>query len=89
MVEHEGGLEFLRRFTNGFIQRAIDDYYNSAFSPEIMHALQFVQESKLGAEVIAKYAKIGSEEKDVLTFSESRFQTNIFYIQRQFELALS
>lgn len=87
--EREGGLAFLKRFTKmGAVQRAIDEYYSSAFSPEIVQALQFVQESKMAAELLAKHAKVGGEDKEVLTFSESRFQTNLFYIQRQFESAL-
>jgi len=57
----EGGFEFLRKFTKmGAVQRAIDEYYNNAFSPEILHALQFVQESKVAAELLAKHATVGS-----------------------------
>lgn len=67
---------------------AIQEYYLHAFSPEIIHALQFVQESKLAAELLSKYAKAIGEEKDTLTFSESRFQTNLLYIQKNFESAL-
>lgn len=88
IIEREGGVEFLRRFTRmGALQKAIDEYYNRAFSPEIIQALQFIQESKLAAELVAKHAKASGEEKDTLTFSESRFQTNLFYIQRSFEKA--
>jgi hypothetical protein len=84
--EREGGIEFLTRFTKmGNIQKAIDEYYYKAFSPEIIQALQFVQESKIAAELMAKHAKVSGEEKDTLTFSESRFQTNLFYIQKSFE----
>jgi hypothetical protein len=87
--DREGGFEFLKRFTKlGAVQRAIDEYYSSAFSPEILQALQFVQESKIAAELLSKYGKMGGEEKEVSTFSESRFQTNLFYIQREFESAL-
>jgi len=90
VVDKEGGIEFLRRFTKmSSVQQAIDEYYSRAFSPEIIQALQFVQESKLAAELMAKYAKVSGEEKDSLTFSESRFQTNLFYVQRSFESALS
>ncbi|MDO0947435.1 P-loop ATPase, Sll1717 family [Chromohalobacter israelensis] len=86
----EGGLEFIRRFTRmGAIQAAIDEYYHRAFSPEIIQALQFVQESKIAAEILSKHAKIGAEDAEAITFSESRFQTNLFYIQNQFEQALS
>lgn len=87
--EREGGPEFLRKFTRmAAVQSAIDEYYHSAFSPEILQALQFVQESKLAAELMAKHARVADEEKEVLTFSESRFQTNLFFIQQTFEAAL-
>jgi len=67
---------------------AIDEYYHGAFSPEIIQALSFVQESKIAAELLSKHANAKGEEKEVLTFSESRFQINLFYIQKQFEKAL-
>lgn len=90
IIEKEGGVEFFRRFTKiGAIQKAIDEYYNRAFSPEIIQALQFVQESKIAAELLAKHAKVSAEEGETFTFSESRFQTNLFFIQRSFEDALS
>lgn len=68
---------------------AIQEYYLHAFSPEIIHALQFVQESKYAAELLSKYAKASGEEKESITFSETRFQTNLLYIQKHFESALS
>ena len=67
---------------------AIQEYYLHAFSPEIIHALQFVQESKLAAELLSKYAKAIGEQKETIQFSESRFQTNLLYIQKNFESAL-
>lgn len=67
---------------------AIDEYYSNAFSPEIIYALNFIQESKLAAELIAKHAKASGEQKESLAFVESKFQLNLFYIQKQFELAL-
>lgn len=86
IINREGGIEFLRRFTKlSAVQDAIDEYYHKAFAPEIIQALQFVQESKIAAELMAKHAKAIGEEKDTLAFSESRFQTNLFYIQKSFE----
>jgi hypothetical protein len=90
IIEREGGIEFFKRFSKiADIKKAIDEYYSRAFSPEIIQALQFVQESKIAAELLSKYAKLSGEEKEALTFSEARFQTNLFYIQRSFEKALS
>jgi len=86
VIEREGSCEFLRRFTKfNAIQKSIDEYYHKAFSPEIIQALQFVQESKIAAELMAKYARSSGEVKETLAFSEARFQTNLFYIQRCFE----
>lgn len=69
------------------LHEAIQEYYVHAFSPEIIHALQFVQESKLAAELLSKYAKAVGEQKESIQFSESRFQTNLLYIQKNFESA--
>jgi len=70
------------------IKKVIDEYYRKAFSPEIIYAIQFLEESKIAAELISKYFKIGGEEKETLSFSESRFQTNLLFIKKHFEEAL-
>lgn len=70
------------------LQRAIDEYYAAAFSPEILQALNFVEKSKLAAEIIAKHIKIGGEKGFEKNFSHSKFQTNLFFIQKHFEDAL-
>lgn len=70
------------------LNEAIDEYYLHAFSPEIIHALQFVQESKIAAEFLSKHAKASGEQKESMTFSENRFQTNLLYIQKRFEKVL-
>ena len=88
--KRESGNPLFGKFTKFHaLHEAIQEYYLHAFSPEIIHALQFVQESKLAAELMAKYAKALGEQKESLTFSESRFQTNLLYIQKNFESALS
>lgn len=73
----------------GALRKAIDDYYAHAFSPEIIHAIRFVEESKLAAELLCKYSKIAGEEKETVTFTETRFQTNLLFIQRHLEEALA
>lgn len=90
VLEKEGSISKLLNYSKfAALNAAIDEYYYSAFSPEIIQALSFVQESKLAAELLFKHAKAKGEEREVLTFSESRFQINLFYIQKQFESALS
>lgn len=71
------------------INDAIDEYYYKAFSPEIIQALEFVQNSKLAAELLSKYSKVSGEQSENFKFSESRFQANLFYIQKKFEEAIS
>jgi len=88
--DKEGVISHLLNFTKfSALTSAIDEYYHSAFSPEIIQALTFVQESKLAAELLHKHATLKGEERNSITFSESRFQINLFYIQKQFEEALS
>lgn len=71
------------------LMQAIDDYYANAFSPEIIHALDIVENSKTAAEIISKYFTLSGEESTSTSFHESRFQINLLYIQNQFEKALS
>lgn len=88
--DKEGVISQLLNFSKfAALNEAVDEYYASAFSPEIIQALGFVQESQLAAELLHKHAALKGLEKNTITFSESRFQINLFYIQKQFEEALS
>lgn len=71
------------------LKKAIDDYYVNAFSPEIISAINFIEESKLSAELIAKYAKIGGEKTSGISFTEKRFQSNLLFIEKNFMDALN
>jgi len=71
------------------LKNAIDEFYEGAFAPEIVYAINFAEESKLAAELISKYANLGGDETTTRTFSENRFQVNLLYIQRNFEAALA
>jgi len=87
--ESEKNNNLFKKFTRfRQLEQAIDEYYLHAFSPEIIYALQFVEKSKLAAELLAKYFKVQAESEGEVTFSESRFQTNLLYIQKKFEEAL-
>lgn len=89
IYEREGTQSFLSAFTRfGALKKAIDEYYQHAFSPEIINVIQLVEESSVAAGLISKYAKLAGEEKEAVTFSESRFQINLLYLQRQLEDAL-
>lgn len=71
------------------LKEAIDDYYVHAFAPEILQALSFVDRSSLSAKLLAQYAELGSKIEMETSFTENRFQTNLMFIRRQFEEALS
>ncbi|WP_164714101.1 P-loop ATPase, Sll1717 family [Chitinophaga rhizosphaerae] len=71
------------------IQNAIDEYYLNAFSPEIVHALNFVEKTKFSAEVLHKYFKLLGENLKEGSFTHSKFQTNLLYIQNHFEKAIA
>ncbi|MCK5269093.1 MAG: funZ protein, partial [Spirochaetes bacterium] len=70
------------------LMKAIDEYYANAFAPEIIYALDLVENSKTAAELITKYLKLIGEKTVSTSFHESKFHVNLLYIQNQFEKAL-
>lgn len=70
------------------LSNAIDEYYHGAFSPEIIYALEWVEHSKIAAELLSKNLKLGGEEGESFTSKESRFQVNLLYIEQQFQKAI-
>lgn len=70
------------------INDAIDEFYMNAFSPELVVAMNFVEDARFAAEVVAKHAKIGGEKGQSVSFSENRYQVNLLYLQNKFEEAL-
>ena len=64
--------------------KAIDQYYNSAFSPEIVHALKIVDRSDLAAKLVCSYAEVGGEKSSTIEFDEQRLQMNLYYICNKF-----
>ena len=64
--------------------KAVDEYYNSAFSPEIVHALKIVDKSELAARLVCKYAEVGGNIGSTIEFDEQRLQMNLYYICKKF-----
>jgi hypothetical protein len=64
---------------------AIDEFYQHAFSPEIINAIQFAEEASRSARLLHQFAEIGASGKSTINFSESSFQVNLLYIQKKFE----
>lgn len=71
------------------LQDAINSFYKSAFTPEIIYALNVIEETKVVAEIMHEFFKISGEDKHNESFTESKFQINLLYIQKKFEIALS
>ncbi|WP_288879763.1 P-loop ATPase, Sll1717 family [Pedobacter panaciterrae] len=71
------------------LQEAIDVFYSSAFSPEIIYALNVIDQSKEVAELLHKFFKLAGEEVHTESFVESKFQINLLYIQKKFEAVFS
>ena len=67
---------------------AIDEYYNRAFSPEIVNALKIVDKSELAAKLVCKYAEVGGNTGNTIEFNEQRLQMNLFYISKKFSECL-
>lgn len=71
------------------LKEAIAEYNNGdAFNPEIINAITFVEKSSDSAQLFLKHFKLGGEESEEHSFTESRFQNNLFYLQKKFENAL-
>lgn len=64
--------------------QAVDEYYQSAFSPEIVHALRIVDKSELAAKLICKYAEVNGNAGSTMEFDEQRLQMNLYYICKKF-----
>lgn len=70
------------------LMQAIDEYYNKAFSPEIVNALKIVDKSEMVAKLVCQYAEVGGSEGSTLEFSEQRLQMNLYYICNRFSECL-
>ena len=77
----------ISRFSN--LRKAISTFYKDAFSPEIVTAITFVENHKISAQILSQFTSLGAEGAKGMSFKESRFQTNLLYIEKQFEEALS
>jgi hypothetical protein len=82
LLENESAtvLQFAK-FKN--INAAIDKYYKSAFAPEVVNALELVENSEVAASLMVEYAKIESKQGDKITEHRSNIQTNLLFIERQ------
>lgn len=75
------------------LEEAINEYYENAFSPEILTALQFIEHAADAAEILAKHAgisaKLGTKQETTKKSDSQKFQINLLYIQNKFQEAIS
>jgi hypothetical protein len=74
------------KFTD--VQTAIDQYYKSAFVPEIVNAIEFVEHAEQSAAIIAKVAKIGVKHSASATEKGTGFQTSLMFVEKAFKDAI-
>lgn len=80
ITERELKNVLIKRFSKfNVLKKSIDEFYLNAFSPEIISAISFVEESSLSAGIMNKHFSANGLEKEKLEFSESRFQINLLY----------
>lgn len=70
------------------LMKAIDEYYDRAFSPEIVNALKIVDKSDIAAKLVSQFAEVGGSTATTCEFSEQRLQMNLYYICQQFSKCL-
>jgi len=71
------------------LNAAIDEYYMNAFIPEITNVMRVMDESDVVAKIISKYAEVGGSSASKVEFSETRFQHNLYYIEKSFSDAFA
>ena len=71
------------------IMDAIDQYYMHAFTPEIINVMKIIDESEIVAKLISQYCELGGKSGQKIEFSETRFQHNLYYIEKKFADSLS
>lgn len=88
ITENDNIVNVFHRSNLAILMDAIDEYYNKAFSPEIVNALKIVDKSELVAKLISKYAEFGGNSGNTIEFTEQRLQMNLYYIYQQFSNCL-
>lgn len=71
------------------IKLAIDEFYENAFSPEIITALNFIEHSEAAVSIISKYAEVGGKISASHEQGAQKFQTNLLYMRKKFESVIS
>lgn len=71
------------------LSEAIEEYFQNAFSPEVVNALEFIKDSGLAAKIMAKHFEASGETKKSEKVEGAGFQTNLLQIEQQFKTSIS
>lgn len=94
IIEHENSDKvFGKSKSFRALRDAIDEYYEGAFSPEIVSGLQIVENSEELLKLLAKHSGLSASYETKSTSGSTqtlqRFQTDLLKIQRSFETAFA
>ena len=70
------------------LKEAIDDFYYCAFKPEIKSAIEFVEQAKDSATMVFEHLRGEMGDSKEIKFSDTRFQSNLMFLEKQFISAL-
>lgn len=71
------------------LMSAINEYYHSAFRPEVEQSLNFVENSEFAAKIMAKYLEVGRKDTAESSINFPSFQVNLAYLQKLFQDAIA
>ncbi len=71
------------------LKSAIDEYYHSAFRPEVDQSLDFIENSETAAKLVFKYAELSGKDSLTVQGNFPSFQVNLAYLERMFVQAIS
>lgn len=89
ILENEKSIYPLNKSKLKAIQKAINEYYSKAFSPEVSQIMNIVDESEIFAKLLCKYSEASGKQSQTIEFSETKIQHNLYYIEKMFSNALS
>ena len=73
----------------GNLKKSIDKYYQNAFSPEVVYALNLVEDFGVAAKIFSEnFEASGSHSKKQETQNQN-FQTNLLFIRKKFEESIA
>lgn len=85
----EDMMSLIRNYINfGKLHTAIDAFYKKAFAPEIINAMNIVENSDQAVSLFSDIMNAEFKDGYSVTQTESTFQLNLLYLEQQFKKAI-